>query len=72
MLATFQDLQNYQSYNELLTATRTLTPEQVLRIRELIHLLVNGRRIFSHAPDEKHEKWCPVLNGCCECGAEEV
>ncbi len=46
-----------ESYNSLLSETRTLTPGQVLRVRELIHLLKAGRRITSHAPT-CNAPWC--------------
>lgn len=67
-----QELKDQDSYVALLTACRMLTPTQVLRVRELIRLMNSGRSIISHAPDTEHEAWCPVRNGCCECGTEEV
>lgn len=70
MAATVQDLKNLESYNQLLKDVRILTPEQVLRVREWIHLWKNGRNIIFHASN--HESWCPVNNGCCECGKEEA
>jgi hypothetical protein len=52
-----------ESYNELVTVCRTLTPSQVLRVRELIHLVKNGRRILAHAPT--------CIQSGCSCGLEK-
>lgn len=52
MSTTFQDLQEARSYYNLLSEIRTLSPSQVLTLRECIHLLKNGRHIVSPAPTE--------------------
>ena len=54
----------------LMKEVRSLTPKQIRRATEILRLLKAGRHVISHAPN--HAAWCPVSNGCCECGLENV